>query len=99
MKRFPLALALGGLFLALAHSASAATSADTCSFAHPIGWWATFYPPQPCAGAPVSLVVHDCGDCDHIVGFDRGDDGSIHLEFVSRAVCPEPFVCRPESLL
>src|SRR5690242_17612921 len=99
MKRLPLALALGALCLAFAHPGSAATFADTCGFAHPIGYWATFDPPRPCAGAPVSLVVHTCADCDHVVGFGRADDGSIYLQFTAPAVCPETFACRAESLL
>ncbi|HEY3215667.1 MAG TPA: FlgD immunoglobulin-like domain containing protein [Candidatus Eisenbacteria bacterium] len=98
MKRFAVTLTLGLLLPpSFARGDTPAGAAGSpCSFERHIDYWTGFQPAHPCDGQPLSLVVHSCGECDHIVA--GGLDGGIHLEFLSRQVCPR-IPCQPESLV
>jgi hypothetical protein len=81
----------------LAHGDDPAGSPGSpCTFERRIDYWTSFQPAHPCDGQPLSLVVHSCGECDHIVG-GRLEAG-IHLEFLSRQICPR-IPCQPESVV
>ena len=96
MQRLAIALALGCLL----HSSPAypvrAAAAAPCDFDHRIAYGTSFQPEHPCDGQPVTLVVHACAECNHLIA--GWLDGAIHLRFLSRQVCPR-IPCQPESLV